>query len=635
MKSEDLRKESGDSCRRHIGVLCMAVIAAACWSAAWGQREVGLHTSHGLALYGELKYGPDFRHFDYVNPDAPKGGTFTYAWGVSFDTLHPFIVVGTPPAFLTIETVLYDRLMIRSGDEPTAVYGLVAESITYPDDFSWVEFRLRNGARWHDGKPLTAGDVVFSLDILKSQGSPQYRNDYADVDKAEATESGGVRFTFRNGGSRALAYTVASLPILPKHYWQGRDFSRPTVEPPLGSGPYRIAKVDPGRAYTLERVPDYWAKDIPVNRGRWNVDVIQHDFYRDISVAFEAFMAGKADLRWETLPAQWATGYDVPAAEDGRLIKEMLSFQGATFYAGFYMNQRRDKFRDPKLREAIAQAFDFEWLNRTIFYGEYIRLRSHFDHTELANQGIPQGLELEYLEPFRGQLDPRVFTRPWDPPKTDATEDGLRRNLRRAAQLLNEAGWTMKDGVLMDRSGKPMEFEILLWDPFFERVAAPFAANLKRLGINARLRMVDTSEWFRRMESFDYDMTQGFTLPQSLSPGPEQREYWGSAAAGQIGSRNWMGISSPVVDALVERVIAARSRDEQVAATQALDRVLCWGFYSIPNAYVRGIPVAYWNRFGRPAMEPEWLRPFWVLGTWWIDPAKDAALESKGGKKAK
>jgi microcin C transport system substrate-binding protein len=599
------------------------------------QDAPATHTSHGFTLYGELKYPADFRHFEYANPDAPKGGTFTYGWGNSFDTLHPFIVIGTPPAFFTIETVLYDRLMVRSGDEPVSVYGLLAESITWPDDYSWVEFKLREAARWHDGKPITADDVVFSLDVLKSQGSPQYRNDFAGVARAEARGPHVVRFSLEGAANRGLAFAVAALPILPKHYWQGRDFSKPTVEPPLGSGPYRISKVDPGRAFTFERVKDYWAKDLPVNKGRWNIDILQNDFYRDISVSFEAFMAGKADVRWETLPAQWATGYDVPAVKDGRLIREMMKFEGATFYAGFYFNLRRGKFSDPRLREAIAQAYDFEWLNRNIFYGEYIRVRSHFEHTELANQGIPQGRELEFLEPFRAQLDPRLFTEPWDPPKTDGTEESIRKNLRRASMLLKDAGYTMRDGVLVDKSGAPLEFELLLWDPFFERVAAPFAANLKRLGINAKLRMVDTAEWFRRIETFDYEMTQGFTLPQSLAPGPEQREYWGSAAVDQNGSRNWMGIRSPVVDALIENVVKAKDRDEQVAATRALDRALCWGFYSIPHAYVRGVPVVYWNRFGRPAKEPMWLRMFWLASNWWIDPQKEAALEAAGGKKAK
>jgi len=597
--------------------------------------EPAVHTSHGFTLFGDLKYPADFSHFDFANPDAPKGGTFTYGWSNSFDTLHPWIVIGTPPAFFTLETALYDRLMIRSGDEPVSVYGLLAESITWPDDYSWVEFKLRDNARWHDGKPITTDDVIFSLDVLKTQGSPQYRNDYAGVAGVEAKGPNVVRFSLEGAATRNQVFTVTTLPILPKHWWQGRDFSKPSVDLPLGSGPYRVSKVDPGRAFTLERVKDYWAKDLPINKGRWNIDVLQHDFYRDISVAFEAFMAGKVDMRWETLPAQWATGYDVPAAKDGRLVKEMMPFKGSTFYAGFYFNMRRGKFSDPRLREAIAQTYDFEWLNKNIFYGEYARVRSHFENTELANQGIPEGRELEFLEPFRDRLDPRVFTEPWDPPKTGGTEEGLRANLRKASLLLKEAGYTMRDGVLVDKAGAPVEFELLLWDPFFERTAAPMVANLKRLGISAKLRMVDTAEWFRRIETFDYEMTQGFTLPQSLAPGPEQREYWGSKAADQNGSRNWMGIKDPVIDALIENVVSAKDRAEQVAATRALDRALCWGFYSIPHAYAPGVPVAYWNRFGRPAVEPVWLRMFWLASNWWIDPRKEAALEAAGGKKAK
>lgn len=611
-----------------LACLCAAPLAAA--------ELADTRSAHGFTLYGDLKYPAGFTHFDYANPDAPKGGTFTYAWGNSFDTLHSFIVIGTPPPFNTIEAVLYDRLMVRSGDEPVSLYGLVAESVTWPQDYGWAEFRLRREARWHDGRPLTADDVVFTFDTLKTKGSPQFRNDLAGVAGVEARGPQSVRFTFAGGRSnRNLLYAVAALPILPKHYWQARDFSKPTLEPPLGSGPYRISKVDPGRAFTLERVKDYWAKDLPVNKGLWNIDILQNDFYRDISVSFEAFMAGKADVRWETLPAQWATGFDVPAAKDGRLVREMMPFEGATFYAGFYFNLRRDRFRDPRVREAIAQAYDFEWLNRNIFYGEYLRVRSHFEHTELANQGIPQGRELELLEPFRAQLDPRVFSEPWQPPSTDGTEAGIRANLRRASQLLRDSGYTMRDGVLVDAAGVPFEFELLLWDPFFERIAAPFAANLRRLGINAKLRMVDTAEWFRRMESFDFDLTQAFTLPQSLAPGPELREFFGSAAAVQPGSRNWWGVQSPVVDALVENVINARDRAEQVAATRALDRVLCWGFNSVPHAYVRGVPVVYWNRFGRPAQDPQWLRLFWLASNWWIDPQKEAALAAAGGKRAK
>jgi microcin C transport system substrate-binding protein len=592
-------------------------------------------TSYGLTLFGKLKYGPDFKHFDYVNPDAPKGGTFTYGWGNTFDTLNPFIAIGVPPAFQTFDAIIYDHLMVRSGDEPASVYGLVAKSITYPDDYSWAEFHLRDNARWHDGTPVTVDDVTFSLHILKTQAAPRYRTAYAGVAKVEQTGPDSVRFTFSEKNNRGLMYTVAQLPVLPKHFWQTREFNQPTVEPPLTSGPYKVIKVEAGSSYTLQRVADYWGKDLPVNKGRYNFDFIKHDYYRDTSVNFEAFMAGKTDLRWETLPNQWATGYNVPALKDGRLIKKMLKFSGPTLYAGFYFNQRLDKFKDPKVREAMSYAFDFEWLNKNIFHGEYIRLRSHFDHSELANRGLPTGKELELLQPYRDQLDPRVFTTEWNPPHTDANPASLRQNLRKAATLLRQAGYTLQNGKLVSRNGKPLQFEILLFDPFFERATASFVNNLKLLGITATMRRVDPGEWTRLMQNFDYEVTQGFTLPMPLSPGAEQRDYWGSAAADQKGSRNWMGIKNPVVDALIDKLIHAPDREAQVAAARALDRVLCWNFYSIPAYYASGFPIAYWNRFGRPEKQPTWLRLVWYSDTWWVDPKKDAALEKAGGKKAK
>jgi microcin C transport system substrate-binding protein len=586
-------------------------------------------TSHGLTLFSELKYGPDFRHFDYVNPDAPKGGTFTYAWSNAFDSLNPFIAVGTPA--VGIAFVIYDSLMVRSGDEPASVYGLLAESITLPDDYSWAEFRLRDEARWHDGRPVTVDDVIFSLQTLQTKASPQFRYDYAEIDRVEAIGPGTVRFTFTTPGNRGNAYTVAQMPVLPKHYWQHREFDRPTLEPPLTSGPYRVAQVDPGRSYTLQRVADYWGRDLPVNRGRYNFDVMRHDFYRDLAVQFEAFMAGKFDLRWETLPNQWATGYNTQAVRDGRVIKELLEFEGPTFYSGFYFNLRRDKFSDRRVREAIVHAFDFEWINRNIFHDLYVRLRGPFGRTELGNTGLPEGLELEYLEPFRDQLDPRIFTQDFRLPETDATQASLRENLRIAAGLFREAGWTMQNGRLVSPKGEPMQIEILLWDPFWERVTASFIANLKLLGIDARMRLIDTTEWARRMQNFQFEMSQGFLLPQPLSPGIEQREIWGSASVDQPGSRNQMGIRNPVIDALVERIIAAPDRESQVAATRALDRVICWNYYMVPLYYAPGIPIAYWNRFGRPELEPKWLRMIWHMSTWWIDPEKDAALK-KGSR---
>lgn len=604
--------------------------------AALGEdKEPGITTSHGITLFGELKYGRDFEHFDYANPDAPKGGTFVFGWAATFDSVNSFIVLGVPPAFRTLDAILYDRLMVRSGDEPASVYGLLAETISYPDDYAWAEFKLREDARFHDGEPVTVEDVIFSLETLKTQGAPQYRTDYADV--AEVVETGPhrVRFIFTQPNNRSMLYTVAQLPVLAKHFWADREFNKPTLEAPLTSGPYRLTDIEPGKTYKLRRVEDYWAKNHPINKGRFNFDVIQHDYYRDISIEFESFMAGNADMRWETLPHQWVTGYDVPAVKDGRLIKEEFEYSGSTLYAGFYFNLRHAKFQDRRVREAIANAFDFEWLNKTILYGLFVRLRSHFDHTELANQGVPEGLELAMLEPFRDKLDPRIFTELWNPPQTDATEAGARNNLRKAAMLLRDAGYSLQDGKMVSADGQTLSIEILLWDPFWERVTAPFVANLKRLGIDAGMRVVERTEWFQRMETFEYEMTQGFTLPQPLSPGSEQREYWGSAAADQQGSNNWMGIKDPVVDALIEKVVYAPDRESRVAATRALDRVLCWGFYSIPYGYTPRLTAAYWNRFGQPELEPTWLSLIWYSSTWWVDPDKEAALAKAGGKKAK
>ena len=610
------------------GHIRFSVLIACCWlaSATVAHAQPAVHTAHGFTLFGDLKYGPDVTYFDYVNPDAPKGGTYRYSFSSSFDNLNPFIVAGTAPA-MSLPPIVYESLMQRSGDEPASIYGLVAESVTYPDDYAWAEFRLRDAARWHDGEPVTPDDVIFSLELLKTQGSPQYRANYADVVGAEKTGSRSVRFTFADDSDkRSTLYAAAQLTLFPKHYWQSRDFSKPSIEPPLASGPYRVASVDPGRSIVYARVKDYWAADLPLNRGRYNFDVIRHDYYRDISIEHEALLAGNVDLRWETLPTQWATGYDVEAVHDGRLIKEMLPFSGTTMYAGYFFNLRKSVFQDPRVREAIASAFDFEWTNRMIFHGLYMRLQSYFENSELAAKGLPGALELELLEPFRKQLPPRLFTDEFHSPSTDGTRASLRENLRNAAKLLEQAGWTIRDGTLVDKVGKPMEIEVIAWDPFFERVTGPFIGNLALLGIKARQRTIDTPQWFGRMQNFDFDMSIAFYFPQSLSPGAEQREYWGSEMANQPGSRNFMGISDPVVDAMIEHIIFAPDREHRIAATRALDRVLLWNFYSIPHYYAPGIPVVYWNRFGRPAVEPTWVRLIWHMSEWWVDKDKDAAL---------
>ena len=599
--------------------LLLLILTLPC--AAWCDAT----SAYGLTLFGKLKYGPDFKHFDYVNPDAPKGGSYTYGWSNSFDSLNPFITLGTPP--VNLDLLLYDRLMVRSGDEPASVYGLVAKSITIPNDYSWVEFRLRKSARWHDGKPITADDVVFTLQTLKTQGSPQYRSDYADVEKAVKTGPHRVRFIFKEAGNRSLAYTVAQMPVLPKHYWQDRKFNESTLDPPLTSGPYRITKVDPGHSLTLQHVADYWARDLPVNRGRYNFGTIRYDWYRDTSVLYEAFMAGDTDLRWETLPNQWVNGYKGPAVQKGYIKKEMLAFSGTTFYSGYYFNLRLKEFQDRRVREAIAYCFDFQWINRNIFNSQYKRVASYFENSELAARGKPGPAELKLLEPYRDRLDPRIFNQAFKLPRTDGTQASLRENLRHAVQLLREAGYTMKNGKQIAPDGRPLQFQILLWDPFFERATAPFVDNLKRIGVDAKMRLVDTAEWSRRMQDFAYEMTEGFILPMPLSPGSEQREIFGSKSADEKGSRNQMGIKNPVVDALIEKIIHAPNRAARVAATRAMDRVLLWNYYSIPTWYASGIPIAYWNRFGRPETEPNWLHIIWIMSNWWVDPQKAAAVQ--------
>jgi microcin C transport system substrate-binding protein len=605
-----------------VTVLCSAAPA---YPARAPDAPPGVTTAYGLTLYGELKYGPDFRHFDYVNPGAPKGGSFRFSFAASFDNLNPFIVAGSAPR-RNLEFLVYESLMRRSGDEPSSIYGLIAESVTWPDDYSWAEFRIRDAARWNDGAPITPEDVVFSLDIMQNKASPEYRATFADVLRAEKSGPHRVRFTFRDGSDRGTLFAAAQMTVFPQHYWANRDFAKPSIEPPLGSGPYRVAKVDPGRSITYERVRDHWSADLPLNVGQYNFDHIRHDYYRDISIEKEALLAGNVDLRWETLPTQWATGYDVDAVHDGRLVKEKLPFSGPTMYAGYFFNLRKPEFQDIAVRKAIANAFDFEWTNRMIFHGLYRRLQSHFENSELAARELPDARELALLEPFRDQLPPQVFTEVFHSPTTDGTRASLRQNLRSAVQLLLDAGWTMQDGSLLSPAGKPLTIEIMSWDPFFERVTGPFISNLELLGITARQRTIDTAQWFRRMENFDFDMAIAFYFPQSLSPGAEEREFFGSDMAEQRGTRNYAGIRNPVVDALIEKIIAAPDRATKVAATRALDRVLMWNYYTIPHYYPPYIPIVYWDKFGRPEHEPTWFNLIWHMSSWWFDAGKAAAL---------
>jgi len=591
--------------------------------AAFGTAKADV--TSGMSLYGDFKYQPGFTHFDYANPDAPKGGTMRMSAIGTFDTLNPFVIKGVPAGGIG---QVFDTLMTRGGDEAATDYPLIAESADLAADRASVLYTLNKAAKFHDGTPITPDDVVWSFETLRDKGAPQYRFYYGDVTKVEIAGDNGVRFTFKNGDNRELPAILSEMPVLSKAYWSNRDFEKTTLDPPLGSGPYKIDSVDPGRSITYRRVADYWAKDLPVNKGRFNVDVKRYDYYRDATVALEAFKAGNYDIRQENSSKAWSTGYDGPALRDGLIKKEVIPNQNPAAMQGFGYNLRRPLFQDPLVRQALAYAFDFDWSNTNLFYGAYTRTRSYYDNSELAATGVPQGDELKILEPFRGQIPDEVFTKQYDPPKyTD--QFTIRDGLRDALGLLKEAGWSFKGEQLVnDKTGQPFTFQILDYDPQMERVVLPFIQNLKRLGITATLRTVDVSQYEQLMNNFDFDMAV-VIFPQSLSPGNEQREFFGSAAADEPGSENHLGIKSKIIDTLVEQLIAAQTRADLVAHVHALDRVLQYGYYVIPQYHLGAYWVAYWDKYRRPQVSPKYTPG---LETWWVDPKAEQTIESKKGE---
>jgi microcin C transport system substrate-binding protein len=596
----------------------LALAVPPCTAVAQGETL----KSHALSMYGDVKYGPDFTHFDYANPDAPKGGEVRLAAIGSFDSLNPFIIKGVSATGMGL---IYDNLAVGSQDEAFTQYGALAETIEIPEDRSWVAFTLRRGARWHDGEPVTAEDVIFSFEILTTKGNPFFRSYYADVEKVEKLGERTVKFTFGSGINRELPLIMGQLTVLPKHYWQDRAFDQTTLEPPLGSGPYRIETLDPGRSITYRRVPDYWGRDLPVNRGQNNFDLLRYDYYRDSTVAIEALKAHEYDFRPENISKEWATAYDLPAVAEGRLIKELVHHQSPTGMQGFVFNTRRPKFADPRVRQALAYAFDFEWTNTNLFYGQYSRTKSYFSNTELASTGLPQGQELDILERFRGQVPEEVFTTAYEPPATDGSGE-IRENLRAGREILEAAGWTIRDGVLIDpETGAAVEIEFLLVSPAFERIVGPVVQNLKRLGIEAKIRIVDPAQYQNRLDEYDFDVIV-LARGQSLSPGNEQRGYWTSQVADIKGGQNFPGIKDPVIDSLVELVIGAPDRASLVAATRALDRMLLWGHYVIPHWHIRSFRLVYWNMFSKPATPPKYGLAF--PATWWVDQTKLAALQT-------
>ena len=602
--------------------LIVAALLAVTATAAPAIAAEGVVGTHALSMFDDVKYGPDFEHFDYADPNAPTGGGIRLAALGTFDSLNPFILKGNVAAG---SGLIYDTLLTGSLDEPFTEYGLLVESIDMPADRSWVAFTLREEARWHDGRPVTVDDVIWTTETLTTKGHPFYRHYYADIASVSQTGPRTVRFTFGDTVNRELPLIVGQIDVLPKHYWEGRDFESTTLDPPLGSGPYRIAAVEPGRSITLERVPDYWGRDLAVNRGRNHIDVIRYDYYRDATVAVEAFKAGEFDFRSENNSKEWGTAYDIPDVANGRMVKELIDHEIPTGMQAFWFNTRRAKFADRRVRHALAHTFDFEWSNANLFYGQYTRTNSFFSNTELASSGLPDARELGILERWRDRIPAEVFTRAYEPPSTDGSGN-IRRNLRTARSMLQEAGWVIRDGVLIHaETGKAMEIEFLLVAPAFERIVGPVVKNMERLGIAARIRIVDPAQYQNRIDAFDFDIVVS-TRGQSLSPGNEQRNYWTTASADVPGSGNLAGIEDPVIDELVDLLIRAPSRDTLVAATRALDRVLLRGHYVIPQWHIRSFRLVYWNKFGRPELRPKYGLGF--PATWWIDPEKAARLEA-------
>ena len=581
-----------------------------------------VHRAHAIAMHGTPKYGAGFEHFEYTNPHAPKGGRVVFSAFGSFDSLHPYILKGQSAAGVGN---LFESLTTSSSDEAFSRYGLLAESIEWPADRSWVAYTLRPEARWHDGQPVTVEDVIWSLETLKSKGHPGFRQYFANVTGAEKTGPRTVRFSFSGPTNRELPLIVGELPILPKHYWQDRDFESTTLEAPLGSGPYRVKDMDPGRSITYELDPNYWGKNLPVNRGKNNFGIMRYEYYKDRGVAREALKAGKVDFFGENVAKEWANAYDLPAVHRGLLHKRLIPHGNPQGMQAFVFNTRREIFKDRQVRAALAYAFDFEWSNENLFYGAYTRTKSYFSNSELASSDTPAAAELTILEPCRDQLPPEVFREAYEPPMTDGSGN-WRANRRTALRLFQGAGWEIRDGVLTHgESGLVMQFEIMLRSPDFERVVLPFAKNLEGLGIMASVRTVDTAQYQQRMDSFDFDMVVG-GWGQSLSPGNEQRNFWHSQAAEIPGSRNTAGIQEAVVDQLIDLVISAPDRESLITRTRALDRVLLWNHYVIPHWHLAAYRVLYWDKFGSPEIMPKY-----DLGVqyWWVEPDLDASLAER------
>jgi len=587
---------------------------------------------HGLSLFGDIKYPADFKHFDYVNAQAPQGGMVRQVAIGTFDNFNS-VVAGVKGSLASGLEFVMESLTVPALDEVSSVYGLLAEAVRYPEDRSSVTYRLRANARWHDGKPVTPDDVIFSFETFKTN-SPFYGAYYRHVTKVETTGEREITFTFDGTGNRELPQIVGELTVLPKHWWQGtdkngkkRDVTQTTLEPPLGSGPFKVKEVSPGRTIVYEKDANYWGKDLNVTVGTNNFAQMRFDYYRDSTVALEAFKGDQIDFRTENRAKDWATAYDFPAVRDKKVIKEEFPIRNTGIMQAFAFNIRRDKFKDPRVRRAFNFAFNFEEMNRQLFYGQYQRIASYFQGTELAATGLPQGQELEFLQAVKDQVPPDLFTKPYTNPVT-GNPQAVRDNLRQALTLLREAGYEVKNTRLVnDKTGEPMQVELLVEQPAFETIMLFYKPSLERLGIAVSVRTVDTSQYENRLRQWQFDIVIA-SWGESLSPGNEQRGFWGSQAADIPGSRNLVGIKNPAVDAMIERVIFAKSREELVSATKALDRVLLWNFYVVPQWTYSFQRTARWDRFSHPQTMPKYGAAAFPA-IWWWDKDKAAKVPQR------
>lgn len=587
-------------------------------SGVWAATDVVV--SHAIALRGTPKYAEGFTHFAYTNPNAPKGGSLTVAAIGTYDNFNRYAQQGLAAAG---SGDLYDSLMVSSDDEISVYYGLVAEKIEYSDDFTWIVFHLRPEARFYDGKPITAEDVVFTFNKFIKEGVPQFKRSYQDITKVEALDKQRVRFSLEKGNKELLA-GVGRLPILPKHFWENHNFSKPMTEIPLGSAVYRVKDYKVGQYVTYERVKDYWGADLPVNKGQYNFDTIRYDYYRDETVALEAFKAGELDFRQENIAKQWVTLYQGPNFDNGSIVKAEIAHQIPQPMQGFVFNTKKEIFKDAKVREALSYAMDFEWMNKNLFYNQYRRTRSYFQNTEYEALGLPSPGELKILEPLRDKIPERVFTEEYQPPKTEGTGN-IRKNIRAALRLLKPAGWEVKNKVLTNvKTGKPFEFEVLIYSPSTERILVPMQNNLKRLGITMNIRQVDTTRYTFRLRERDYDMvSSGYSA--NPYPSPNLKLAWRSNYLDS--TYNTAGVEDPAIDAIIDGIEASQQNAETLLSYgRALDRILQWHFFVIPQWHFSKFRVAYWNKFTRPAV-----RPKYALGvdTWWVDPQKEKKLPKR------